>query len=405
MHIVADEAIGWVRDAFDGLGRLQTLPGPAIDAAAVRDADVLLTRTVTRVDEALLSGSRVRFVGSCTAGVDHVDRGWLQRNGIAFAHAPGCNARAVAEYVVTALCVLWAEDALDAPRDPVVVVGFGAIGRIVTALLRALGREVRVCDPPLAEQQGVAPSTERFWPLDEALEGARAVTLHVPLIHDGAHPTAHLLDAHRLDRLAPGSIVINTSRGSVVDDAALEAWARATGGRAVLDVWEGEPHLRWSLLRGEPSPVRLATPHVAGYTCEGKVEATAMVHRALMQWLGRPVSFDAVHGLGATGAEPLVPCPREVLPNAAGDDGRAALARCLLAIAPLHRDDASVRALLELPEDRRPRAFEMLRKGYALRREASHFCASGELDRLPAGGLSSSVTEALGHLGVGLAPC
>jgi erythronate-4-phosphate dehydrogenase len=410
LRIVADEAIGWLEAAFGDLGRPEALPAHRIDRAAVRNADVLLTRTVTRVDAALLEGSRIGFVGSCTAGTDHVDLDWLHSRGIAFAHAPGCNARAVTEWVITALHTVWSGTPAGTPLGPIAVVGFGQIGRRVTHLLRALGHAVRVCDPPLEARRACAPPDtfdatvrdEELLTLDEALRGARAVTLHVPLQTTGSHPSVHLLDADRLALLDPQGIVVNTSRGSVVDDAALESWARRTGGQAIVDTWEGEPRLRWSLLDGAPAPVRLASPHVAGYTCEGKVGATAMVHEALAAWLGRAASFETAEILGEAGAETIMPCPIDALPPPAGPpDGRTALARCLLAIHPLHRDDASVRALLELPPSKRARAFEMLRRQYPLRREAAHFrLAAAALAHLPSEGLPRPLHQSLSTIGL-----
>lgn len=410
MRIVADEAIGWVEAAFGQLGRLRTMPGHAIDRAAVRNADVLLTRSVTRVDAALLSGSSVRFVGSCTAGIDHVEVDQLHQRGVGFAFAPGCNARAVAEYVVTGLHALWARTPAGTPLGPIAVVGFGQIGRRVTRLLRALGHDVRVSDPILASKVQSAAGgaddpldrmleNERFLSLEAAMRGARAITLHVPLTHDGPHSTVHLLDEPRLHQLLPGAIVVNTSRGSVVDNAALEAWARTTGGRVILDVWEGEPNLRWSLLAGAPSPVRLATPHVAGYTREGKAEATGMVLRALASWLGRPPVFDPTDVVGRPGSERLVPRSAGDLP--VPHDGRASLARCLLAVRPLDHDDASVRALERLPLRDRALAFEALRKAYALRRELAHYhVEASDLAGMSDHGLPCSAASSLSALGV-----
>jgi erythronate-4-phosphate dehydrogenase len=402
-RIVADAAIGWVERAFDPLGELRLVPGGAIDRDTLADADVLLTRSVTRVDAHLLEGTPVRFVGSCTAGIDHVDLDLLRARGIDFAHAPGCNARAVAEYVVTALHAAWRRAPAGTPLGPIAVVGFGAVGRRVTRMLRALGHRVRVCDPPLHDrldagldrcEPGIAG--EDLLSLDETLSGARAVTLHVPLEHAGEHPTLHLVEASRLRTLEPGALVVNTSRGGVIDDAALETWARTGRGRAILDVWEGEPALRWSLLEGAPSPVALGTPHVAGYTLDGKARATAMVQHALAGWLGRAPTFEPEHVLGPPGATPLAP---DLTPSVA--DGRDALARCLLAACPLHADDARLRALLRRALPQRTAAFEALRRTYPLRHPIAHFHAPADLlSGLPSDGLPRSLEESLDALGV-----
>jgi erythronate-4-phosphate dehydrogenase len=399
-RIVADEAIGWVHEAFGDLGQLRCMPGHAITREAVREADVLLTRSVTRVDAPLLEGSSIRFVGSCTAGIDHVDLEVLRAHDVTFAHAPGCNARAVAEYVVTALHVTWAATPSGTPLGPIAVIGFGQVGRRVTHLLRTLGHDARVCDPPLREALGPAvdldtQSSQTLLSIDEALEGARAVTLHVPLECRGPHPTVHLLDEPRLATLERGAIVVNTSRGSVVNDRALETWARATGGRAVLDVWEGEPNLLWSLLEGEPSPVALATPHIAGYTREGKARATTMVADSLAKWLERPPPLDAARLLGPPGAEPVDATARE--------DGRSTLASILSAMCPITEDDGRLRALAQRPIDERARGFETLRRTYALRRQFAHFELSAELlSDMPNAGLPCSLHDALSRLGVSI---
>jgi erythronate-4-phosphate dehydrogenase len=411
-RIVADQAIGWVHEAFGDFGELRAMPGHTIDREALRDADVVLTRSVTSVDATLLAGSRIRFVGSCTAGIDHVDLEFLRGRGIAFAHAPGCNARAVAEYVITGLHAAWAQTPRGTPLGPVAVIGFGQIGRHVTRLLRALGHRVRVSDPPLAERiaSGTAEldpqlATEPLMSLEDAVRGARVVTVHVPLQPDGPHPTVHLIDESRLALLPWGALVVNTSRGSIVDDAALEAWARSSGGRAILDAWEGEPNLRWSLLDGSPSPVRLGTPHIAGYTREGKARATAMVHDALATWLGRAPAFDATRVLGPPQSEPLVPAAPGVLPDLAARDGRSTLARCLLAAHPLHLDDLRLRQVAQRSPNERGPAFETLRRTYCLRRELAHLhILAGELSSAPDVGLPHDVATSLAALDLAIHP-
>lgn len=410
VRIVADDAIGWLQVAFGNLGDLVAMPGHAIDRVAVANADVLLTRSVTRVDDTLVAGSRLRFIGSCTAGVDHVDLDALSRRGVTFRSAPGCNARAVAEYVVTGLYALWAQEAVTTDLEPIAVVGFGHVGRRVTALLRALGHEVRVCDPPLqarAEAGSVLGDDpllqmardEPYLPLEVALAGARVATLHVPLTRGGRHSTRHLLGPRGLARLARDAIVVNTSRGSVVDEAALESWIRGSDGGAILDVWEGEPRLRWSLLRGSPSPARLATPHIAGYTLEAKLKATTMIHEALANWLGVDPTFGARDVLADSEPLPLVPD----LGSAA--TGRDVLARCLLAAHPLDRDDARLRALLGEPMQARAAGFEALRRGYTFRRELTHHRIDPRaLADLPVDGLHEAPVAALAALGVQMHP-
>lgn len=373
LRIVIDDAVAWQNEAFGHLGRLRAMPGPAIDRDTLRDADALIVRSVTRVDASLLEGTPVRFVGSATAGEDHIDRRALEARGITVARAPGCNAQAVAEYVVSVLAHArhWR---MGEPPGPVGVIGLGHVGRRTTRALRALGYHVLACDPPLAEVRerrepiddpdptlANMARFERLNSLDDLLESAFVLTLHVPLTRVGPHRTARMFDAMRLHRLRHGQLLLNTSRGGVVDDAALERWL-AREGRAVLDVWEGEPTPRTGLFL--PKGVRLGTPHVAGYSLDGKVAATRMVHEALCRFLGREPTFDGHEVLGPPGMLPLR-CDDPL----ASRDWRP----WVEAAIPLRPDDKALRRVMASPVAQRGRAFEALRRSYSLRRELSAF--------------------------------
>jgi erythronate-4-phosphate dehydrogenase len=390
--IVADDAIAAVEEAFGDLGELRTLPGRAIDRAVLADADALLVRTVTRVDPALVAGTPVRFVGSATAGVDHVDRPGLHALGIEVAHAPGCNATAVAEVVLAALATLAARGVGSfPPSGPVGIVGFGAIGRRLAVRLRRLGTEVIACDPPLSQSRAAKDEIdhelaalvqrEPFVPLPELLAASAVVTLHMPLVGTGPFPTRHLLDAAGLRHLSPGAIVINTSRGGVLDDDALLAWLSAGRGTAILDVWEEEPAPPKALV----DRVALATPHVAGYSLEGKLEATRRIHVALARALGRAPSFDPAHHVPAA-------------PPDLAADRPCTLASALATAIDVASEDAALRhALAEAGADRTRRAvaFERLRREHPLRRELSAFTVATSC--------SPSVRDSLHQLGVHVA--
>lgn len=341
-RIVADDAIPHLTEAF---GEVVRVRGADISRAHLLDADALLIRSVTKVDAALLDGTAVRFVGSATAGTDHVDTDALRARGIAFANAPGCNARAVVEYVLAAT-LGWTE-----LRGPVGVVGYGQIGRRLTTALRRLGFEVLVCDPPRVE---AGHDDEAYVELSALLERCNTVTLHVPRVR-GAHSTHHLLDHDALARLPAGARVINTCRGDVVDNAALHRWLDAGRGDAIVDVWEGEPSLRWALLR-HPM-LRIATPHIAGYTAEGKARGTAMVHRAMT---------DVFDGLGTFHPSDVLPAPPALVD-----------APSLRSVHALDPTDASLRALLDVPLAARAAGFEALRRGYVFRRELSAYAPPG----------------------------
>lgn len=362
MKIVIDAAIPWGEYYFASLGEVVALSGREIDAAAVRDADVVVVRTVTRVDRALLEGSRVRFVASATSGTDHVDTDYLAAAGIGFAAAPGCNARSVAEYVLSSLCVLAGEDdvALDGRRAG--IIGCGHVGTMVVQLLEASGISCLVNDPPRARQY----PREREWQSLDALRGADIISLHVPLVRDGEHPTRDLVDAAFLNDLKPGVILINTSRGEVVDEAALAAFLES-GPRdaAVLDVWRGEPDINTALL----SRVRLGTPHIAGYSTDAKLRGTCMVYAAARAFLGVT---------GGAPAMPSLPDPGAGIRLAGLEDGAEAVAAAVLGSYDVRRDSNSLVRILGLREDRRGGFFGDLRNRYPLRREFPAMRVSAE---------------------------
>jgi len=351
MKIIADENIPCVREAFASLGEVTLLPGRGMRPEQVRDADLLLVRSVTRVDRELLAGSRVRFVGSATIGFDHVDRDYLQAQGIGFSTAPGSNATSAAEYVVSALMVLAERRGFDPAGKTVGIIGCGNVGSRVRRKLEALGMRCLVNDPPLQAQGGHGD----FVDLERVLE-ADVITVHVPLTRSGPHPTLHLVDAAFLARLGPGAVFINTARGAVTDNAALDSLLAArTDLAVVLDVWEGEPAINAGLLE----KVDLGTPHIAGYSLDGKLRGTEMIYRAACAFLDVPVQWSA--------AAALPPAPALEL------DGGAALLEtvrdAVLQCYDVRADDARLRHMLTLPVAERAACFDRLRKEYPVRRE------------------------------------
>lgn len=355
LTIVADENLPFVADAFSEFGTVQALPARQITNRALQYADVLLVRAVTPVNRDLLAGAPVRFVGTATIGTDHVDTGWLRQQGIAFASAAGCNANAVSEYVLTALACVTAMKGLSLPQLELGIVGAGNIGRRVARWARALGLRVLLNDPPLQRHTGSA----EYLPLEALLE-ADVVTLHVPLTRKGDDPTWHLFDARRLARLRDDVVLINTARGAVIDNQALGAWlAQRPQATAVLDVWEGEPAIDAGLLER----VFLGTPHIAGYSLEGKVNATALLHRALAKFLGQEGSW-----------RPELPVVPAATKTVAGDGTLAEVLHAATSqVYDLRRDDRALRELAALPPADRARRFEALRADYALRREFANY--------------------------------
>ena len=351
MKIIADENIPCVEQAFASLGDVSLVSGRGMQPQQVRDADILLVRSVTRVDASLLEGSSVRFVGSATIGFDHVDRHYLQQQQIGFATAPGSNATSAAEYVVSVLMALSEQQGFDLAGKTVGIIGCGNVGSRVHQKLSALGMNCRVNDPPLQAGGG----HDDFVSLNEVLQ-ADIVTVHVPLTTNGPHPTFHLVNEVFLDSLKPAAIFINTSRGAVADNRALDALlARRNELSVVLDVWEDEPAISASLLQ----QVDLGTPHIAGYSYDGKLRGTEMIYRAVCDYFAQPVQWQAADEL-----------QRVASIDMRSREAGSALARAaVLGAYDVRQDDARLRATLSLPAAERASAFDRLRKDYPVRRE------------------------------------
>ncbi|MFE8071601.1 4-phosphoerythronate dehydrogenase PdxB [Marinobacteraceae bacterium S3BR75-40.1] len=352
MRIVADENIPLLEEFFGDIGEIVRVPGRDLQPRDVVDADILLVRSVTPVNEGLLSGSRVKFVGTATIGTDHIDREWLSKQGIQFASAPGCNASGVVEYVLVCLSLIAEQEGCPLADLSVGLVGAGNVGGELWHRLERLGMTVKVSDPPLEEQGGSG-----FSPLDEVLE-CDVVSLHTPLTLEAPYATRHLINAARLSQFRAGQTLINTSRGAVVDNQALLGRMHEEPGlRVVLDVWESEPDINPDLL----AQVWLGTPHIAGYTLEGKMKGTEMIYQALCRYLGLPVRKKA----GQFMLEP----PLGKLSFTSQASPEYAMEIAMRACYDPRRDDAALRRTLGLPEATRAEAFDALRKHYGVRRE------------------------------------
>lgn len=385
MKIIVDENIPFGREAFGRLGDVVTMHGRKMDAAAVRDADLLIIRSITKVGRDLLEGSRVRFVGTCTIGTDHVDEAYLRERGIGFASAPGCNANSVAEYVVCSLLVLAKRGGYRLEGKSIGVVGVGNVGSKVVAKCEALGMKVLQNDPPLAR---LFPCEKRFLPL-EALMDADFISLHVPLTKTGEDKTWHMADAAFLKRMKPGAVLLNTCRGAVLDNAAAARWIAASGRDSVttqpqshpevatclhsliLDVWEGEPNISSDLV----TEAALGTPHIAGYSYDGKVNGTTMVCRSACEFLQSrtgvpPVQSSSMDGQDACPALAMPPSPHARLTlDASGRSDEDVLREAALTVYDIEADDRRLRAIADLPAGERGAYFDRLRKEYPQRRE------------------------------------
>ncbi len=356
MKLLIDKNIPFAEKAFGTIGEVSAMDTGALTRERARDADVLVVRTETKVDRSLLEGSTVKFVGTATIGTDHVDLTYLASRGIAFASAPGCNSNAVKEYVTAALLELASRNGMTLAGRTIGVVGVGNVGSKIVRVAEALCMRVLQNDPPLAR----LAEKSKFVTLEEVL-ASDIVTLHVPLTRSGADATYHLMDRERLTRMKAHAIFINTSRGPITATDALKEAVREKGLRTVLDVWEHEPALDGGLLELSA----LATPHIAGYSLEGKVNATRMIREAVCRHFWNRTAWDPGEELPASPITEIT-----VAPDALG--AQEILRRVVLECYDITADDTALRRTLTLPEGERPEHFRALRSSYAHRREFSN---------------------------------
>lgn len=363
MRILVDADVPAADACFGALGELIRRPGREIAADDLVDVDALVVRSITRVDEALLArANRLRFVGTCTIGTDHVDTERLAERGIAFASAPGCNAEAVVDYVLGSLLALAERQGWRLAERRVGVVGAGNVGGRLLGRLAAMGVDCLACDPPRVEVESVESEGDPgqgppgFVGLDALIDECDVLCLHTPLVREGPHATHHLLGAEAIAELAPGTVLLNAGRGDCVDGAALRQRLAGQGDiSAVLDVWEHEPAIDAALR----DLAEIATPHIAGHSLDGKRRGTHTIYRALCRELDLPprVSLEAL----------LPPPPLRRLELGPGLDPEEALRLCVRAVHDVRRDHDSL-----LRESRRQgmaRGFDACRASYPLRRE------------------------------------
>lgn len=353
MLIVADENIPLLDAFFAGFGDIRRVPGRSIDRTTVEQADVLLVRSVTNVNRALLEGSKVRFVGTCTIGTDHLDLDYLNEAGISWSSAPGCNARGVVDYVLGSLMTLAEIEGVDLSQRTYGVVGAGEVGGRLIKVLKGLGWNVKVCDPPRQAAEG-----GDYVSLEQIIEQCDVISLHTPLTRSGDSATWHLFDQQRLQQLKQGAWLINAARGPVVDNVALrEVLLEREDLQAVLDVWEKEPEVDPALAE----LCVLATPHIAGYSLDGKQRGTAQIYQAYCAFSGQPAAIQLSDLLPAAWLSEV---------SLHGDSDPAwALAMLCRGVYDPRRDDADFRRSLVGNVAEQRAAFDVLRKQYPVRRE------------------------------------
>ncbi|MEM1116244.1 MAG: 4-phosphoerythronate dehydrogenase [Bacteroidota bacterium] len=367
LRLLADANIPFAERLFGPFGTVRLCPGRDITREALRETDVLLVRSVTPVDADLLGGTPVRFVGTATAGVDHVDREALRRLGVAFASAPGSNAASVVDYGIAALLAVAADRGESLEGKTLGVVGAGQVGGRLVPRARALGMRVVASDPPLAE----ARPEHSFVPLAMLLSEADVVTLHTPLTAAAASawPTRDLLGAEAFAAMKPGAWLVNAARGGVVSAPALR---REVGRRpCVLDVWPNEPTPDLGLVRA----ATFGTPHIAGYALDGKVRGATVLADALRAW--HPEAVEVPEPEVAPG--PVIEAPD--LPAATASERTAWLDALARQAYDLRADDARFRdaMLASTTEADQAVAFARLRKDHPVRREWSRIAVRDEV--------------------------
>jgi erythronate-4-phosphate dehydrogenase len=355
--IVVNRNTPRVTEIFSGLGHVRPLQTAEVTREAVRDADILIVRSETRVDGNLLEGSKVQFVGTLTIGTDHVDRRYLASKNIQFASAPGSNANSVAEYCAAALLV-WSQRTGESLRDKTLgIVGVGNVGSKVARVGEALGMHVLLNDPPRARQS----KDPAFRPLDELMD-ADVISLHVPLTTAGVDATHHLFDETRILRMKKGAVLMNTSRGPVVDSAALRSSLFSKHlSNAILDVWEGEPGIETALV----DKAMIGTPHIAGYSLDGKLNAVRMIYEAVCRFLGTSPHWDA--DLGEEDS-----APSRIRMGESAVPMEAAAYQVVRQAYDIELDDTMLRKILSVAPKEQGAYFMKLRAQYRIRREFFH---------------------------------
>ncbi|RZO84817.1 MAG: 4-phosphoerythronate dehydrogenase [Kiritimatiellaceae bacterium] len=356
MNIVCAETVLAGTPAFQTLGTCTVLPDRAITSDHLQKTDALIVRSKTSINAELLTGTPVQFVGTATAGTDHLDIPWLEQHNIRWCAAPGCNANSVAEYITAALLTLTQTSPFTLHKKTIGIIGCGHVGQALIKKARALNLRILQNDPPLAAQN----PTEKYYPLHTLLTEADIITLHTPLTHHGSWPTAHLANFPFFQELKPSALFINAARGGICDyDAWLHAHQQAHLTTSIIDVWDPEPHIRPDCIQ----QAQLATPHIAGHSFEGKFNGTLACYHALCQHLNHPHTWQPESHM------PPPQHPHLEIDAATFSTEEALLHHIVQATYPIQRDDTALRALQPLDEIERAQQFDLLRKTYPLRRE------------------------------------
>lgn len=359
MKILADENIPLVNEFFSGLGEVVTRPGRTLNNDDTRQASALLVRSVTKVNQTLLADSQVNFVGTCTIGIDHLDQRWLQANQIAYSSAPGCNANSVVEYVYAALCHLdvnWLGKKFG-------IIGCGNVGGLLYKRLKLQGVDCYCYDPLRTPEHN-----PDLVSLDEVLQ-CDVISMHTPLTTTGNHPSFHLIGLPELRQLKTDAVLLNCGRGPVINNTDLLAFlTQRPDVRVVLDVWEPEPDISLDLLE----KVQLGSPHIAGYSYDGKLNGTELIYQALCRHLERPANLSV--------AQLVPPLVNNLLQANPGLSTWEQVRQLIAQVYSIADDDKRLRELAQrarVGEINFGEGFDLLRKHYPMRREFHNYLVQG----------------------------
>jgi erythronate-4-phosphate dehydrogenase len=351
MKIVADDNIPFLKGVLEPYSEVTYLPGKQISRDTVKDADAILIRTRTKCTESLLRGTNVRFIGTATIGFDHIDTRYCAKHNIRWINAPGCNSSSVYQYIATALLKMASEFRFNLRAKTIGIIGVGNVGSKVEKLARTLGMNVLLNDPPRARKEG----DKNFVTLGNILYDSDIITVHVPLSFVGQDKTYHLFNERSFKKMKKGAWFLNSSRGEVTDTVALkktlESWKP---GGAVLDVWENEPDIDLDLM----ALAFIATPHIAGYSTDGKANGTAMVVNSLCKY------FNLAQESWYPGNVPPPQAP-EISIGCKGKSDEDIIREAVFHTYDIAQDDINLRFS--------PSDFEKQRSDYPLRREFSSY--------------------------------
>lgn len=351
LNIVVDENIAYP-EAFEIFGKVTKINGREMSNSLIRDCDILVIRSVTEVNEKLLQNTKVKFVGTATSGSEHVDIEYLNENKIFFTDARGCNSFAVAEYVIAAITKLLSDSDEQFSNKTVGIIGYGNIGTKVAKMCQALGIKIKVNDPPLSRIDKSFQSVS----LDEILK-CDIISLHVPLTFQGKDRTFNLLNVN-LSLLKENTILINTSRGGVVNESKLLEVLNQKRIRLVTDVWINEPDVNIDLLAKSD----VSTPHIAGYSIEGKVNGTKIIFEQLNNFLGTNYKFDFFNNHHK----------REII-EFNFDFSPKTLNDLLKRICNVERDTLAMKRMYVMASEERKKFFDDFRKNYSHRKSFNNY--------------------------------